>query len=99
MGMKSKNTEQVKQYMAEVVESIKKKLPDSEHIDSVIDDADKALAIKDDDVGVWYLGESLKMMSEADIVFFVEGYENFRGCRIERQVAEAYGKYCIDITN
>lgn len=97
MGMKSKSTEQVKQEMAQIFEAIKAKLPDAEHIDSVIDGADKEIAVKGDSIGIWYLGKSLQLLAEADIVFFVKGYEDFRGCRIEREVAEAYGKYCVDI--
>lgn len=97
MGMKSKSTEQVKQEMSKVFDVIKTKLPDAEHIDSVIDDADKEIAIKGDDVGIWYLGKSLQLLAKADVVFFVKGYEEFRGCRIEREVAEAYGKYCVDL--
>ncbi len=42
------------------------------------------------------LAESLKLMSEADIVFFAPGWEKARGCRIENAVSEAYG---IDYTD
>ena len=96
MGMKSKSTEQVRNEMNKVFEQIKKKLPDAELVDSIIDDADKQIAIKGDDIGVWYLGRSIQIMAEADMVFFVNDYEQFRGCKIERLVAESYGKLCVD---
>ena len=38
-----------------------------------------------------YLGESLKLLSEADIVMFLPGWEEARGCRIEHECALAYG--------
>ena len=38
-----------------------------------------------------FLAKSLDAMSACDAVYFVEGWENARGCRIERAVAEAYG--------
>ena len=41
------------------------------------------------------LGESLKCMSRADMAYFAEGWESARGCRIERDCAEAYGIPCI----
>jgi hypothetical protein len=97
MGMKSKSTKQVQVEMAKVFDYIKTKLPEAQHIDSVIQDADAKIATSGDDLGVWYLGESLKMMSEADIVFFVNDYQDFRGCSIERMVAEKYGKFCVDL--
>lgn len=62
MPMKSKGIEQVRQEMNKVFEFIKNKLPEAELIDSVIDGADKAIAINGDDIGVWYLGESLKLI-------------------------------------
>ena len=98
MGMKSKGIEQVRQEMNKVFEFIKNKLPEAELIDSVIDGADKDIALKGDDVGVWYLGKSIQLLSQADIVFFVNNWKDFRGCSIEREIAEKYGKFCVDIS-
>lgn len=97
MGMKSKGIEQVRQEMGKVFEFIKNKLPEAELIDSVLDGADKDIALKGDDVGVWYLGKSIQILSGADIVFFVNNWKEFRGCNIEREIAEKYGKFCVDI--
>lgn len=97
MPMKAKGIEQVRQEMNKVFEFIKNKLPEAELIDSVIDGADKEIALKGDDVGLWYLGESLRRLSEANIVFFVNNWKDFRGCSIENQVAKAYGKFCVEI--
>lgn len=100
MGMKSKSTAQVKQEMKKIHEEIQETVGDHaviELINSVIEGADKEIALKGDSMSAWYLGESIKLMAEADLVFFAKGYEDFRGCRIERQVAEAYGKYCVNL--
>ena len=97
MGIKSKSTDQVRVEMDRVFEVIKKKLPEAELLNSVVDGADKAIALKGDDVGIWYLGKSLEIMSEADMVFFVNDYKEFRGCRIERIVADNYGKLCVEL--
>lgn len=97
MPMKSKSTEQVRQEMLKVQQYIVSKLSNLQFIDSVIDGADKDIAIKGDDAGVWFLGESLKLMSEADLVFFVNDWKDYRGCAVERMVAERYGKFYIDI--
>ena len=97
MGMKSKSTEQVRVEMNKVFKYIEKRLPEAELIDSVVDGADGEIAVKGDGVAVWYLGESIKRMSEADLVFFVNDWQEFRGCSMERGVAERYGKFCVDI--
>lgn len=97
MGMSAKSTAQVRVEMNKIFESIKRNLPEAELIDSIIDDADKNIAIKGDSVGMWYLGKSIQLLSEADIVFFAKGWKDFRGCLIEREIAEKYGKFCVDI--
>ena len=38
-----------------------------------------------------FLAKSLDAMSACDAVYFVEGWENARGCKLERVAAEAYG--------
>ena len=40
---------------------------------------------------LWYLGESIKLMSEADIAFFCDGWQTARGCQIEHDCALEYG--------
>ncbi len=60
--------------------------------------------IQDSPVGaspLWYLGKSLELMSTADVVYFVKGWENARGCKIENQCAVEYGIATVieDYTN
>ena len=40
---------------------------------------------------LWYLGESLKLLSQADVAFFAKGWNEARGCRIENTCAIEYG--------
>lgn len=97
MSMKSKSTEQIKVETEKVYKYIKEKLPQAELIDSVIDGADKAIAVKGDDAACWYLAKSIELMAKADLVFFVNNWKSARGCSVERKVAEAYNKFCIEI--
>lgn len=41
------------------------------------------------------LAKSLEYMSLCDVAYFCDGWEDARGCRIEHDVAEAYGLECI----
>lgn len=45
---------------------------------------------------LWCLGESLKLLSTADIAFFAKGWDSARGCKLEHAAAEAYGIDCIE---
>lgn len=40
---------------------------------------------------LWYLGESLKLLAEADVAFFAKGWYEARGCKIERVCTIEYG--------
>lgn len=40
---------------------------------------------------LWYLGKSIELLSTADVVHFCDGWEDARGCKIERTCAELYG--------
>ena len=42
-----------------------------------------------------YLGEAIKMMSDADAVVFAKGWEHSRGCVVEHECAVRYGKKII----
>lgn len=48
---------------------------------------------------LWYLGESIKLLGSADVVIFAPGWENARGCRIERRCAEEYGIPMLNLEN
>lgn len=39
---------------------------------------------------LWYLGESFKLLATADIVFFVKGWDQYRGCKMENKAAHEY---------
>lgn len=74
-----------------------------ELIDSYIEDNPP----KNNNEAVWYLGESLKKLAQADVFMgIVENYD-WSGCCIERETAERYGikaymipaRYVIDDYN
>ena len=74
-----------------------------ELIDSYIEDNPP----KDSKEAVWYFGESLKKMAQADIFIGINEAYDWNGCYIEREIAERYGikvyevpaKYIIDNYN
>lgn len=57
-----------------------------EPIQSYIPDA----APVDGDRRIWYLGESIKMMAEADYFIGIQYEDAFPGCNIEANVARCY---------
>lgn len=59
-----------------------------EVIDSVIKDFDK---IEAKNKPIYCLSKSVEFLSLVDCVFFANGWQNARGCKIEHEIAKAYG--------
>ena len=50
-----------------------------------------------DNAAIWYLAKSIDAMSRVDGVVFMKGWENARGCRIEHDIAVAYGLFVKEL--
>ncbi|MEY8360039.1 hypothetical protein AALA99_13625 [Anaerotruncus colihominis] len=46
---------------------------------------------------LWYLGESLKLLATADVAYFVTGWSEAKGCKIENLCAKEYGIPTIEV--
>lgn len=40
---------------------------------------------------LWFLAESIRLLADADCIYFADGWYNARGCCIERSCAVQYG--------
>lgn len=43
------------------------------------------------DGGLWWLGKSIELLAQADVAYFVKGWNKARGCLIENECAFRYG--------
>lgn len=85
--MRDKTEQQIRQEREELVE----KLEQQGHkvIDTILTDKPPI----DCDEAIYFLGRSIELMSKADAVVFMKGWQEARGCRIEYEVAKNYGKF------
>lgn len=81
--MRGRSEEEIKEEREYLIGQIKKEHGDVEIIDSFIKGNDKKNPL-------YAISESIKMMADADIICFAYGWENARGCMIEREVANMY---------
>ncbi len=89
--MRDKTNEEILKTRNQTVEDVKKLVgEDVEVIDSFIAEE----APKKSNPGLWYLAKSIELLSIADCAYFGEGWQDYRGCRIEHECAIQYG---IDI--
>lgn len=86
--MKGKTKEEILQERDNALVLVKELYgEDFQLIDSYIDNVPENV-----DEALWCLGRSLQMMAGADFVYFANGWENARGCKIEHSCAVAYKK-------
>lgn len=84
--MKDKTDEQIINEREKAIELAKEVIgEDVEVIDSFFQNAPH------DAKPLWFLGKSLELLSTADIVYFAEGWDKYRGCKIEHTCALEYG--------
>ena len=85
--MKGKTEEEIRKERAAVVEQLEKE----GH--TVVDTIFNLEVPEGSNTAMYYLSESIRKMSEVDAVVFLPGWQRARGCAIENQVAQLYGKY------
>jgi len=83
--MRGKTNEEIKAEREEIIKRVSDRFGEVEVIDSFFENAPH------DAKPLWFLGKSLELLSSADAAYFAEGWENFRGCRIEHECAVQYG--------
>lgn len=47
--------------------------------------------IEGDGTPLWHLSKAIELLSAADVAYFLKGWHNARGCRIEYMCADNYG--------
>ncbi len=84
--MNGKTDEEILKVREKAIKSAEEKLGEKvEVIDSFFQNAPH------DAKPLWFLGKSLELLSNADVVYFAKGWEEARGCKIENMCAIEYG--------
>lgn len=84
--MNGKSEEEIIKERERVIKKIKES--GNEYIDTVYkEEADGEVKNK----RIYYLGRSIEDMSKADIVYFMEGWREGLGCRVEHLICDLYG--------
>ncbi|WP_050636169.1 DUF4406 domain-containing protein [Candidatus Stoquefichus sp. SB1] len=83
--MKGKSNEEIKKERELIINDIEAIMEDEQFVilDTVFEDFKGATPLK-------FLAKSLMVLADADYVYFAEGWEEARGCRIEHECALEY---------
>lgn len=81
--------EEILEKRSEIKKDIETKINEEiEFIDSFLQDYPGEI---NKHILVWYLGKSIQLLSQADMIYLGEGWDKARGCKIEYEIAKAYG--------
>lgn len=85
--MFGKTDEEIKSERNEILQRVKERYSNEEIevIDSFFENAPYAAT------PLWFLCKSLELLSTADIVYFANGWGEYRECSIEHKCAREYG--------
>lgn len=81
-GKSNKEIENERELLLKDIKNIVKK--DFEVMDTIFDDFDGATPLK-------FLAKSIMVLADSDYVYFADGWQETRGCRIEHDCAKEYG--------
>lgn len=83
--------DQIKEVREESYDNIKMAtgLPDFDVINN-LQENEEYIAGKMQHPRLWYLGNSIRMMGDADVIIFVPGWQDSQGCLIEFMIAKSY---------
>lgn len=87
--MKDKTEKEIRE---ERIEIVKKMQEDGfEVVDTIFTEE----APENCDTALFYLSKSIESIGKVDIVYFMRGWNNARGCRIENRICQEYGKQTL----
>lgn len=87
--MRGKTNEQIRKERATVVKKLQEK--GFEVVDTIISENPP----EGIDEPIYYLSKSIEFISKVDFVYFMKGWENARGCKIENLICVEYSKATI----
>ena len=93
MPMNGKTDEEIVKEFKSIKKRVLELFDGCQVIDSVFSNSDLD---NNANTPIHYLGRSIEMLADADVVYFAKGWEKARGGLIEYQVAKAYGKACVE---
>lgn len=97
--MGSKSHKEIIQERVEAIEMARTRIAgvESEKYGPKIEVLDTVFSSSGSHPPLYYLGRSIQLMGQADVVVFAKGWMEARGCRIERRVAREYRLKVLDL--
>ena len=87
--MQNKTNEQIRKEREETIKKFEELHINV--IDSIIEETANPKKYNEYHPALFYLAKSIDFMAQVDAVYFMDGWKDARGCRIEHKICEEYG--------
>lgn len=92
--MNNKSISKIKEERKNIIEKFKSLHIDV--IDSIIEETADPIIYNEYHPALFYIAKSIDFMAQVDAVYFMDGWREARGCRIEHKICEEYGILILD---
>ena len=71
-----------------------KKFDNVEFINTIVEDKPP---YETNNEAIWYLGKSIELLSQCDILVCKKNVDGYNGCYIEKEIAKRYGLEIVEV--
>lgn len=92
--MKNRSKEEIENDIAKMKSEAFERFNDVEFINTIVEDKPP---YETNNQAIWYLGKSIELLSQCDILICKKSVDNYNGCFIEKEIAKRYGLEVIEV--
>jgi len=93
--MKGKEKEEIEEMIEEMKKIARYEFgPNIEFINTIVQDKPP---YETNNQAIWYLGKSIELLSQCQILACLKDIDNYNGCFIEKEIAKRYGLQVLEI--
>ena len=92
--MKNRFKFEIEQDILTMQKAIDEKYDDVECINTIVEDKPP---YETSNQAIWYLGKSIELLSQCDILVCKKNVDGYNGCFIEKEIAKRYGLEIIEV--
>lgn len=92
--MKNRFKEEIEEDIAMMKAKVRRTYPDVEFINTIVEDKPP---YNTNNQAVWYLGKSIELLSQCDILVCKKNVDEYNGCFIEKEIAKRYDLKIIEV--
>lgn len=92
--MNGKTNEQIREERADIIKRFKELHIDV--LDTIIEETADPKTYNEYHPALFYMAKSIEFMARVDAVYFAKGWQEAKGCRLEREIAKTYNVKILD---